>query len=334
MIWLAWRQFRTQALAALAVVVVVTIGYGITGVQLHDLAKASGYPACITVGHCHAFINALQASSGYQFLYSAGMVLVYGAPALIGIFWGAPLVARELESGSFRLLWTQSISRTRWLTVKLLMIGVAAMITAELLTLVVTWWCAPIDAVGGIGMGAYRFSPPQFGSRGIVPIGYAAFAVTLGVAIGLVVRRTLPAMAVTFAIFVAIQVVVPMWVRPHLQAPVVLVTSITGRPMNIQISGPGEMLIMSTDPPDGAWALSEVDRDRAGHVVTLRATDACLQESPDACTAYVLTLHLTEELTYQPANRYWPFQIYETGIFLALSLALAGFSTRRVNRIA
>lgn len=334
MTWLAWRQFRTQALAALVVVVAVATGYGATGVQLHDLAKASGYPACITVGRCHAFISAVQASGRYQFLYSAGTVLVYGAPALIGIFWGAPLVARELESGSFRLLWTQSISRTRWLTVKLVLIGVAAMITAELLTLVVTWWCAPIDAVGGIGMGAYRFSPLQFGARGIVPLGYAAFAVSLGVAVGLVVRRTLPAMAVTFAVFLAVQVVVPIWIRPHLAAPVVRSVSITGRPMNIQISDPGQMLVMSTDPPLGAWTLSEVNRDATGHLISLRATDACLQESPDACTEYVLKLHLTEELSYQPANRYWPFQIYETGIFLALSLALAGFSTRRVNRIA
>lgn len=331
MTWLAWRQFRSQAVVAQIVVVVVATVYGVTGIQLHHLAAASGYPGCITAGYCHAFITAVQASSLYPILFFAGMVLVYLTPALIGIFWGAPLLTRELESGSLRMLWTQSVSRARWLTVKLLLVGAAAMITAGLLSLIVTWWSAPIDAVG-INPGAYRLSPVRFGSTGIVPVGYAAFAFTLGVAIGLVVRRTLPAMAITLAVFVAVQIIVPIWVRPHLQPPVTRSIAITGPRMNIEISG-AEMLIMAAEPPVGAWTISNENLDPTGHVVTLRATDACLQESPDACTSYVLSQHLTEELSYQPQDRYWPFQAYETGIFLALSLALAGFSTWRVRHI-
>jgi hypothetical protein len=333
MTWLAWRQFRTQALVALVGVVVLAIVYGITGVRLHDLAAASGYPACVTAGLCHAFIAAVQRSSLYPILFFAAMVLIYLVPALIGVFWGAPLVTRELESGSFRMLWTQSISRTRWLSVKLVLVCAAAMITAGVLSLLVTWWAAPIDAVG-ISPGAFRLSPVRFGSTGIVPVGYAAFAFTLGVAIGILVRRTLPAMAVTFAVFLAVQIVMPIWVRPHLEAPVTSTVAITGRPMNIEISGPDQMLVTSADSPVGAWTLSNQNRDSAGRAVFLHAPDACLQESPDACTTYILGLHLTQELTYQPADRYWPFQIYETGMFLALSLGLAGFSTWRVKRIA
>jgi hypothetical protein len=331
--WLAWRQFRTQAIVALVAVVAVGVGYGITGVQLHNLASASGYPSCVTAGYCHAFINAVHDSSLYPILFFAGMTLIYLTPALIGIFWGAPLVTRELESGSFRMLWTQSVSRTRWLTVKLLLIGTTAMITAGLLTLILTWWSAPIDAVG-INPGAYRFSPVRFGSTGIVPIGYAAFAFTLGVAIGLLVRHTLAAMAITFAVFLAIQIVVPIWIRPHLQPPVTQTTAITSPRMNIELSGPGQMLVMGSDPPVGSWTISNENRDPTGQVPDLRAPDACIQDSPDACSAYVLALHLTDDLTYQPADRYWRFQTYETGIFLALSLAIAGFSTWRVRRIA
>jgi hypothetical protein len=260
------------------------------------------------------------------------MVLIYLTPALIGIFWGAPLLTRELESGSFRMLWTQSISRTRWLNVKLLLIGTASVITGGLLSLIVTWWSAPIDAVG-ISPGAYRFSPVRFGSTGIVPIGYAAFAFTLGVAIGLLVRRTLPAMAITFAVFLAIQIIMPIWIRPHLQPPTTRTIAITSPRLNIEVSGPGQMLIKSSDAPVGSWAISDENLGPTGQVLSLRAPDACLQASPDACTAYVLGLHPKERLTFQPEDRYWPFQVYETGIFLALSLALTGFSTWRVRRI-
>ena len=230
-------------------------------------------------------------------------MLLYVAPALIGIFWGAPLLARDLETGSHRLLWTQSISRTRWLNVKLLLVGAASMITAGLLSLVVTWWSAPIDAVGGLQMGAFRLDPLQFGSRGIAPIGYAAFAFTLGVAIGLLTRRTLPAMAITFAVFLAIQIVTPIWIRPHLQAPVTTTIAITSPNMNIEITGDQQMRALAQQSPVGAWILSDDDVDSTGKVIYLRATDACLQESPDACTAYVLGLHVSEKLTYQPAEQ-------------------------------
>ena len=332
MTWLAWRQFRTQALVAVVTLTAVALGYGVTGIKLHQLAAASGYPGCVTASHCHRFITAVQASSLYPILFFAAMVLIYLTPALIGIFWGAPLVARELESGSFRMLWTQSISRTRWLTVKMVLVGAAAMITAGLLSLIVTWWAAPIDAVG-INPGAYRFSPVRFGATGIVPIGYAAFAFTLGVTVGLLLRRTLPAMAVTFVVFLAVQIAMPIAIRPHLRPPVIHSVAITGPAMNIEISGPAQMLVMASDPPIGAWTIANVDRDPAGETVEQRAPDACLQNSSDACTTLILAQHLTQVLTYQPANRYWSFQGYETGIFLVASLGLGALSSWRLKRI-
>ena len=131
-------------------------------------------------------------------------------PALIGVFWGAPLVARELETGTYRLAWNQSVTRTRWLAVKLGLIGLAAMAAAGLLSLMVTWWSSPIDqALAARGpqraQRRNRFAPLLFGARGIVPIGYAAFAFALGVTVGVLIRRTLPAMATTLAVFVAVR---------------------------------------------------------------------------------------------------------------------------------
>ena len=104
-------------------------------------------------------------------------------PGVIGVFWGAPLVARELETGTYRLAWTQSVTRARWIAVKLGVVGLASMAAAGLLSLMVTWWSSPIDRVN---MTLYT----SFDQRGIVPIGYAAFAFALGVLAGVLIRRT------------------------------------------------------------------------------------------------------------------------------------------------
>ena len=108
------------------------------------------------------------------------------------MFWGAPLVARELESGTYRLAWTQSVTRRRWLSTRVALVGVAALAVAGVASWLVSWWFAPLDAVN-----MNRFDPGIFTARGIVAIGYAAFAFALGVAAGALTRRTLPAMAAT-----------------------------------------------------------------------------------------------------------------------------------------
>ena len=130
------------------------------------------------------------------------------------MFWGAPLVARELESGTYRLAWTQSVTRRRWLSVRVALVGVAALAVAGLASWLVSWWFAPLDAVN-----LNRFDPSVFTTRGVVAIGYAGFAFALGVAAGALTRRTLPAMAATLLGFVAARIAFTFWVRPHLLAP-------------------------------------------------------------------------------------------------------------------
>src|SRR5580700_4953026 len=119
MMWLTWRQFRAPAALAAAALGVMALLLGIT--NTHPATVSSGF-----MTHYHLL----------QFL-STGLVAV---PALIGAFWGAPLVARELESGTYRLAWTQSITRTRWLASKIALIGAASVATTGLLTLMLTGW--------------------------------------------------------------------------------------------------------------------------------------------------------------------------------------------------
>ena len=160
-------------------------------------------------------------ANAYVTVYFLSVLVILAAPAIIGIFWGAPLIARELETGTCRLAWNQSITRTRWLAVKLTLIGVAAMAVTEALSLLQAWWAAPIGKAVGLGGSASLVSEGRFGyfvfpSHGITPLGYAAFGFALGVTAGLLIRRAIPAMAVTLAIFAAVQVATPLWIRPHL----------------------------------------------------------------------------------------------------------------------
>jgi hypothetical protein len=325
MIRFTWHRFRAQALLAFGALAVLAVVLTITGIQLahaYDTAVA----ACRARGDCASERgNAFSfPSSGSELgLANTLNALVVAVPGLIGMFWGAPLIARELESGSFRLAWTQGVTRTRWLAVKLGVAGVASITAAGLLSLMVTWWSSPIAAAHGGRL-------LSFHSSGIAPVGYTAFAFALGAAAGLLIRRTLPAMAVTLAIFAAVTVAFPLWVRPHLIPPAQ--TSVTLSPASINgftTSPDGRALFVQTTPPDipGAWILSSQLTTPDGRPVSASpVTGACGPNAQgNSCPAFVESLHLRQAVTYQPASRYWPLQWYETGIYLAVAVALAGF---------
>src|SRR5262245_8006621 len=209
MIRLVWRQFRTPALAAPVPPLPVAAFAAVPGPDLAH-AYAATLAACDRAGDCQSATAAF-AHTDSALNIAFGM-LVMTAPALVGVFWGAPLVAREIEAGTLPLVWTQSVTRTRWLLVKLAVPGVASAVAAGLLSLVVTLWARPLD-------GAAATMYATFGQRDIVPIGYALFAYALGVTAGMLVRRAVPAMAVTLFAFVAVRICATYGLRPRLFAP-------------------------------------------------------------------------------------------------------------------
>jgi hypothetical protein len=337
MIWLTWRQFRAQTIAAAAALAVLAVIFALTGPDLAHLYNSSGLAACHAPANCSAltstFLSEMKSDAIYPGLYFLGVGLLYVAPVMIGAFWGAPLVTRELEVGTFRLAWNQSVTRARWMMVKLGLIGLAAMATAGLLSLMVTWWAGPIDRAGGfpISLGQLsRFSPQLFDARGIAPIGYAAFAFTLGVTAGALIRRTLPAMAVTLAVFAAVQIMVPNWARPHLIAPVRATSAITISLNDVKVAGDGQMIVPANIP--GAWVISNQTITRTGRVFVLPNVPACQSGTQQQCDTWLAGQHLRRQIMYQPASRYWVFQWYETAIFLAAAAAVALFSIWWIRR--
>jgi hypothetical protein len=368
-IWLTWRQFRPQAIAAVGGLAAVAIVLAATRPGLASAYAAAGLSACHARCATAASIFLDRVGSFDKFLDFGTVVLLLVAPALIGLFWGAPLIAREVAEGTHRIAWNQSVTRTRWTLVKLGLVGLAAVATAGLLSLMVTWWVSPIDAAslaggsaqaatGGNGVhvtfsgfAEARLDPVIFDGRGVAPLGYAALAFALGVAAGVLLRRTLPAMAVTLVAFVAVQVLMPNFVRPHLLPPAHLTAPLTfqhGQVNTNVASGLTDIQLAGSFTKPGAWVLSDIVITRSGAqpsdiIMTPAGPEftvlprACIPApgyrfNPLGCKKTLAAMDLRESVSYQPASRFWPLQWIETGIYLVLAAGIGGVCVWLVRR--
>jgi hypothetical protein len=320
MMWFTWRQFRTQTWITVGGLAVIAVVLAVAGHNLADLWASSGAAACHS--NCGSavktFLDEVRTGVNDK-VYNFSLALMYVVPALIGIFWGAPLIARELETGTHRLAWNQSITRTRWLATKLTIIGGASVASVGLLSWAVTGWAHHLSN---------RMTPLVYGARGIVPIGYALFAFVLGVTMGMLIRRTVPAMATTLAIYIAAVVSMPLWIRAHL-APTVHATPPLdlSRIDQLMIESGGKMEVVSGASPHGVWLLSNTTITTTGHLFTGPVNPQYCGDNQgfQACINWIGSLGLRQDLTYQPSSQFWPLQLAETGIFLAAALLLAGF---------
>jgi hypothetical protein len=246
------------------------------------------------------------------------VIMTLGVPALLGLFWGAPLVAAELETGTIRFAWMQSVTRRRWLALKAGWLLLAAAVWGGAVSALVTWWSGPDNALQ-----LDAFKPGRFDIMGIVPAGYSLFAMALGIAAGALLRRTLPAMAVTLAGFIAVRMVITELVRQHYMNAVTTTHSLAASytppgsywQLAQNIIGPDGQAI-STDgngPLIGGVPLSALPASRQALIGKggLRAVKSCVRAG-----------NFRQFITYQPASRYWAFQGIETGISVLLAAAL------------
>ncbi|MEU9348486.1 transporter [Streptomyces sp. NPDC048278] len=327
MTWLTWRQFRAQALTAGAALAAFAVVLVVLGLELRDrydevVAGCAARHSCATARD--AFLGQ------YDTLVFLVSVVLLAVPVVIGIFWGAPLVTRELEAGTHRLVWSQSVTRTRWLAVKLAVPALAAVVFTGAFSLLLTWAASPYDEVDG-----NRFAALSFGSRNITPPAYAVFAFVLATLVGLLVRRTLPAMAVALAVLVAVQVAVPFLVRPQLREPVTTTEALSAQTAgNGRVDLGGKQVQILDFVIAGAWVLDSAHTllDAAGKPVRTDQVKSCMTGDRARDVACLAGKNLHFEVTYQPAGRYWSFQWTEFAGYAVAAGALAAFGLVWIRR--
>ncbi|MFC4857620.1 ABC transporter permease [Actinophytocola glycyrrhizae] len=288
MVWVTWRQHRAQVL--------VTAGFL---AALWVLLLVHGQAAAGQSG------EELRASFQSLYTYLSWLPVV---PLLVGLFWGAPLLARELERGTHRLAWTQSVSRRRWLTTKLGVLGGAVTVSGLALGAMVSAWVGVFDGVAS----ADRFGDAAlFGATGVAAGAWWLFAFALGTAAGGLVRRTLPAFALTIAVFIAVMVAAFM-VREDYAEPV---------------------RVVAEGPIQGTYLTGSASLSPAGVEVPGDAlVPECASEGRTTYLDCVDQAGYQSVLYYQPADRYWRFQWTEAGLLVLLSVLLAGPVLYRLAR--
>jgi len=284
MIWVSWRQHRGQATASLGLLTALSVFAILVSTSMRTAFSHDGLAACLAHSagtSCPAAISAFMNSFDSMVNISSWAVL-FVVPGLIGVIAGAPLLGRELELGTWRLAWSQTVPRTRWLAAQLTLVTSGLVLLGAVITAVIAWYREPMDRLTG------HFINRAYDFEGLVLTAYILAAFGFAVLAGLLLRRTVAAMVAAFGPWLVIRLVVEFWLRPRFQAPLTLRQSCA--------HGCHATMGLDTVPPQtghiGDWVLS-VSVNAGKQVVT----------------------------TYQPGSRFWHFQLIEAGLFVALTAA-------------
>ena len=293
MIWVGWRQQRTETVIAVAILALLAAVLVPTGLQMASAYHHDGLSACSAGGvsaGCDQAVGAFLSRFSQIGNVISWLTLV---PGIIGVLLAAPLLV-QLEHGTYRLDWTQSITRGRWVAGKLGLAIAAALVAALAFILLITWWRGPMVHLQG------RMENSVFDSEGIVAIGYTLFALGLAAAIGSVWRRAVPALVVGFVGYFAARLFVDTWLRQRLIDPLTTTWTDNGRePSALR----------------HAWILSEHPVGVSGNRFAVPSPKEALAAGPAKFVA-----------VYHPPSHFWPLQLIETALFGGVALALLAFA--------
>lgn len=314
MAWVTWRH-HGFALAGMAVFLGASGVYlWLSGLPMHD-----AYPR-----DCHAAspLGCGDFTGRYGHTGILVSIFLQAVPALIGAFLGAPVLSRELETGTFQFAWTQGIGRWRWTLGKLVPLAVAVAAAAGAFSVLFSWYDQPFVASGYV----IPFSTRVFGLTGIAFAAWTLAAFAIGVLAGMLIRRVVPAIVATLAVYTGLALTTNLFLRGHYMTP---------------------LSTTKTDLPASAWAVSQwYTKDgkfafpARGSQLVDTVVQLCQPVTRGSGTggvspAQCLTQHgYTQWTTYQPGNRFWPFQWIESGWLLALSALLIATTVWLVRRRA
>ncbi len=334
MAWVTWRQHRIALVGVAALLGGLAVYLWLTGLQLHHAyaAAAACHPAS-SLGCA----DLVQRFNGMDDFLANGFILQV-VPALIGALVGAPVLARELETGTFRYAWTQGFGRWRWALAKLVLLAVVVAAAAGALSVLFSWYYQPYFAAGNQALSlteASPFFPGLFDLRGV---GFAAWTLAvfaIGALAGMLIRRVVPAIAATLAVYAGLAFAVGGFLRKHYLTP--LLTS------NPNVPG-SAWAISNLNVSGSAWIISQW-WTKGGQPVSQSVLSQVLQGGPQLAgkggvpqapnvTQYLNQHGYTLWTSYQPVSRFWPFQWIEGGWLLALSVLLIAVTVWLVRRRA
>jgi ABC-type transport system involved in multi-copper enzyme maturation permease subunit len=323
--WLAWRQHRNQFTIFGLILMAFTVLVILSGNHFwHEyqqvLATCRQNPATPSCSDISGSLGQI-----YGVLVKVVFLTAISVPLLLGLFLGSPLFSREYEEGTNKLVWTQSVSRRRWLTTKLVWALAFAALYGLAISLLVSWWARTTNTIEHS-----RFDTGQFDVQGIMPFAFSVFFTAIGFTMSACFRKTLLALGVTLGLFIAFQASVGQLIRPHYMMPV----SVTS-PM-----GPNAI---DSKIPTGAWVLTRniVDEnDKAIGDIFPAAPSQCQQviqqsevgtngsgirvktvpSAGDPIDACLNKAGFHQVATYQSSYRYWDFQRIETSIYLGMTI--------------
>ena len=312
MAWVTWRQHRSQLYAGLGLLVGLAATALVTRLPIHAAYHRDSIAGCLPPSArsgCDLIVRHFESEFGGWAAAARGLGAL---PALVGLFVGAPLLARELEHGTHRFAWTQAVTRRRWLLSKTAFLALGTVAAASLVSALTMWWRSPFDTLEG------RMTPRGFDIEGLVVPAYALFALAVGVLAGLVLRRTVAAMSVTLIVFAATRVAVLTFLRPHFLSALhrTVVATDSGRSV-------------------GDWVLSDTLVDAGGQNITAAREDLAILHAQQAGIdphEYLVTLGWRRTISYQPASRFWTFQLFEAGLFVLLALLVIAAAVWFVRR--
>jgi hypothetical protein len=328
MAWVTWRQHRLTLAGVAALFGAPALYLLVRGLQLHHdyAAITTCQPAASS--RCAAVAQEFSAAYAHGAIVTAGLLQVI--PLLVGAFVGAPVLAREFETGTFRYAWTQGYGRTRWAIAKLAPLALAVTLAAAAFGALFSWYYQPIVNVGG-DSDSSLLAATIFDMHPVALAAWTLFAFAIGALAGILTRRVVPALFATLTVWTLLAFLTGAYLRPHYQAPVVTTKAAT----------PRSALVI-----DQGWTFHgrPASLDMLNH--TLRAVDVqalTLQDfQPGPATPptvgdpvrYLIRHGYMQRTSYQPTSRFWTWQLIEGCWLLALSLALIATTIGQVRRRA
>jgi hypothetical protein len=311
MAWVTWRQHRAALAGVAALLGALAVCLWIVGLQVHHAwaAATACHPASSPA--CQGLVNALDGMDNFL----ANGLILQAVPVLIGAFVGAPVLAREMETGTFRYAWTQGFGRWRWALAKLVPLAVLLAAAAGAFSVLLSWYYQPYFATSNQALGLPEmtpFFPGLFDLRGVGFPAWTLAAFAIGALAGMLMRRVVPAILATLVVYAVLAFATGGFLREHYLAP--LVTT------NLNV--PASAWIMSQ-----WWTKGGQFASGFPPINLLNQFCSSLPPGPGKPSwetfAQCLSQHgYTQWTSYQPASRFWPFQWFEGGWLLALSVLL------------